>query len=113
MAAIENATQLLVVLHEAIALVDEQRRAELLDIAENGGGRDVARQLRTWRQEVKQNQDASLAAALGRRDQHHECRDFASIVGPSVQRPQRQGDIGALRQNDISAEDLPQVVEEL
>ena len=53
-AGVEDAAQLLVVLHEAVGLVDEKRRPHLFDVTEQGGRRDVARQLGARRQEVQQ-----------------------------------------------------------
>ena len=91
-------------LHEAVGLVDQQGRPHLLDVAEQCARRDVARQLRARRHVVEDNQRAGLAAAFGRRHQHHERRDVAGVHRPGVQRPQRQRLGCALRQHDVAAE---------
>ena len=58
------------------------------------------------------DENTGLAATLRRRDQYHKRRDVPGVHRPCMQHPERQGDVSALRQNDVAAEDLSQVTEE-
>src|SRR5262245_65051434 len=66
MAAVQDATQSLVVLYETVSLVDQKCRVLLFNVTEEGGRRDVAGQFRARRQVLQQDQNAGLAAACAR-----------------------------------------------
>src|SRR5262249_15329110 len=86
-AGVQDPAQLLIVLHEAVGLIDEKRRPHIFDVTKQRGRGDVARQLGARRQEIKDDENTGLTATFRRRDQYHKWRYVTGVYGPRMQHP--------------------------
>jgi hypothetical protein len=77
MARVQDPAQLLIILHEAVGLVDEKRWPHIFDITKQRGRGDVARKLGARRQEVQQDENTGLTATLRRRQHQHSVAPFS------------------------------------
>ena len=78
-------------LSECVCLIDDECWMVGLDIAEDGGGRDVAGKRGARTGSIQQCERRRFATAHDRAGEHQERRDVGGVDCPCVQRPQCHG----------------------